>query len=217
MAGFCWTALLGWSQQWNSVAPPRRDTFSGGTGMKRIETLVVVAMLMLGAGVAGAQVTVTSGDGGKTVIETVTNLRYGTVTLTWAADANIAGELRPDSPYWVPGINPDGSMPLSVANEFVGKLNEKAYLGITTWSLPITVYDDASLQLAVGWRALRIRLRGGRHWKHGVSVQRAGQSVLHRDGAGTAPPQQHQAGAWAELRSFPACSAVSLLVADSAV
>ncbi|MGA1981835.1 MAG: hypothetical protein ABSG84_05125 [Acidobacteriaceae bacterium] len=112
--------------------------------MKRIDALNAVAMMLLGALAASAQVTVATGDGGKTVIETVTNLRYGTVTMTWAADANIAGGLRPDSPYWVPGINPDGSMPLSVANEFIAKLNANAYLGITTWSLPITVYDDAS-------------------------------------------------------------------------
>ena len=115
----------------------------------------VPALLLFGAttlatSAASAQVTVTTGAGGKTVIETVTNLRYGTVTLTWPSDANIAGGLRPDSPYWVPGINPDGSMPLSVANEFVNKLNANAYLGITTWSLPITVYDDASCTLPSG-------------------------------------------------------------------
>jgi hypothetical protein len=114
--------------------------------MKRLETLILIAGMM--PPLAHAQVTVTPGDNGKTVIETVTNLRYGTVTLTWSADANIAGDLRRDSPYWVPGINPDGSMPLSVANEFVGKLNANAYLGITTWSLPITVYDDASCGIA---------------------------------------------------------------------
>ena len=118
--------------------------------MKRIEALIALAVLMLGAHAGSAQVSITSGDDGKTVIETVTNLRYGTVTMTWPADANIAGYLRPDSPYWVPGINPDGSMPLSVANEFVAKLNANAYLGITTWALPITVYDDASCGIASG-------------------------------------------------------------------
>ena len=116
--------------------------------MKRIEALLALAVLIFAVHSASAQVTVTTGNNGRTVIETVTNLRYGTVTLTWPSDANIAGYLPHDSPYWIPGINPDGSMPLSVANEFVAKLNERAYLGITTWSLPITVYDDASCGIA---------------------------------------------------------------------
>jgi hypothetical protein len=116
--------------------------------MKCMDTLIVTAAMVLAVTAAKSQVTVTAGDGGKTVIETVTTPTYGTVTLTWPADANIAGGLRPSSPYRVPGINPDGSMPLSVANAFVSKLNDRAYLGITTWSLPITVYDDASCTLA---------------------------------------------------------------------
>jgi hypothetical protein len=66
------------------------------------------------------------------------------VTLTWPADANIAANLQPDSPLWVPGINPDGTMSLSTASEFVSNLNAQVYLGISTWTLPITVYDDAS-------------------------------------------------------------------------
>jgi hypothetical protein len=116
--------------------------------MKCMDTLIVTAAMVLAVTAAKSQVTVTAGDGGKTVIETVTTPTYGTVTLTWPADANIAGGLRPSSPYRVPGINPDGSMPLSVANAFVSKLNDRAYLGIPTWSLPITVYDDASCTLA---------------------------------------------------------------------
>jgi hypothetical protein len=116
--------------------------------MKLSATFIVTIAILLALPSAYSQMTVTAGEGGQTVIETVTKPKYGTVTLTWAADANIAGGLRPGSPYWVPGINPDGSMPLSVASAFVSKLNEKAYLGITTWSLPITVYDDASCTLA---------------------------------------------------------------------
>jgi hypothetical protein len=116
--------------------------------MKCIDTLIITAAMFLAVTAAKSQMTVTAGDVGKTVIETVTTPTYGTVTLTWPADANIAGGLWRDSSYWVPGINPDGSMPLSVANAFVAKLNENAYLGITTWSLPITVYDDASCTLS---------------------------------------------------------------------
>jgi hypothetical protein len=112
--------------------------------MKCTNALIATAAMVLVVTAANSQMTVAAGDGGKTVIETVTTPTYGTVTLTWPADANIAGGLRPDSPYWAPGMNPDGSMPLSVANAFVTKLNENAYLGITTWSLPITIYEDAS-------------------------------------------------------------------------
>jgi hypothetical protein len=85
--------------------------------MKCIDTLIVTAAMVLAVPAANSQMTVTAGDGGKTVIETVTTPLYGTVTLTWPADANIAGSVRPDSPYWVPGINPDGSMALSTAAE----------------------------------------------------------------------------------------------------
>jgi len=115
--------------------------------MKCMDTVIVTAAMVLAVTAANSQMTVTVGDGGKTVIETVTTPTYGTVTLTWPSDANIAGGLWPDSPYWVPGINPDGLMPLSVANAFVAKLNENAYQGITTWSLPITVYDDTKCTL----------------------------------------------------------------------
>jgi hypothetical protein len=92
--------------------------------MKCIDTLIVAAAMVLALRAANGQMTVAPGDGGKTVIETVTTPLYGAVTLTWPADANIAGGLRPDSPYWVPGINPDGSMALSTAAEFVDKLNQ---------------------------------------------------------------------------------------------
>ena len=114
--------------------------------MKWLSILIVLALMILRGRSVSAQ-TVTTGDGGKTVIETVTTPLYDTVTLTWPADANIAGSVRPDSPYWVPGINPDGSMPLSTAAEFVDKLNENAYLGITTWSLPINIFDDTSCSI----------------------------------------------------------------------
>ena len=88
--------------------------------MKYMNTLLLTAAMVLAVAAAKSQMTVTPGDGGKTVIETVTTPTYGTVRLTWAADANIAGGMLPGSPYWVPGINPDGSMPLSVASAFAG-------------------------------------------------------------------------------------------------
>jgi hypothetical protein len=118
----------------------------GDTGMKRIQALIVVALLILGARVARAD-TLTPGDNGRTVIDVVTTPTYGTTTITWLADANFAASLRPDSPYWVPGINRDGSMPLTVAVAFIAQLNKYAYLGITNWRLPTTIYNDSTCTL----------------------------------------------------------------------
>jgi hypothetical protein len=105
--------------------------------------MIVAVLMLLGARAASAD-TLTSGDDGRTVIDTVTTAAYGTTTIKWLADANFAASLRPDSPYWVPGINPDGSMSLRTAAEFINKLNEYGYLGITTWRLPTTFVHDSS-------------------------------------------------------------------------
>jgi len=73
----------------------------------------------------------TSADHGMTVVDVVTTSLYGTTTIKWLADANFAASLTPDSPYWVPGINPDGSMSLGTAVAFIAQLNRNSYLGIT--------------------------------------------------------------------------------------
>jgi hypothetical protein len=118
--------------------------------MKRSHTIILVALAILGARSACADsFTVTSTNGGKTVTDTVTTTLYGTTTITWAADANIAGGLTKDSPYWVDGINPDGSMSLGTAVAFIKKLNDNSYLGINTWRLPITILNDSSCSIAL--------------------------------------------------------------------
>ena len=111
--------------------------------MKRIHAMIMFALMILGVRAACAD-TLTSGDDGRTVIDIVTTPTYGTTTIKWLADANFAASLRPDSPYWVPGINPDGSMSLSTAVEFINQLNHYAYLGITNWRLPTTIAKDDS-------------------------------------------------------------------------
>ena len=105
--------------------------------------MIAVAVILMGARAASAD-TLTSGDHGMTVIDTVTTSAYGTTTIQWLADANFAASLGPNSPYWVDGINPDGSMSLSTAAEFINQLNKNAYLGITNWRLPTTIIDDSS-------------------------------------------------------------------------
>ncbi len=111
--------------------------------MNRVQTIIAVATMILGVRAWG-QDTLTWADHGMTVVDTVTTPINGTTTLKWLADANFAASLRPESPYWVPGINPDGSMSLSTAKAFIDQLNSHAYLGITTWRLPATVYLDLS-------------------------------------------------------------------------
>jgi hypothetical protein len=116
-------------------------------GVKRIHAMIVVALVILGARAACAQDVLTSTNGGMTVTDTVTTTDYGTTTITWLADANFAASLTPDSPYWVEGINPDGSMSLSTAVAFINQLNINSYLGINTWSLPTTIVTDTSCTL----------------------------------------------------------------------
>lgn len=114
--------------------------------MKSIQGLACAAVIAAASGAFAGDV-ITTGDGGLTVIDTVTTAAYGTTTMTWSANANFAASLTPASPYWVPGINPDGSMPLSVAIKFVAKLNQYSYLNISTWSLPMSVPVDQACTL----------------------------------------------------------------------
>jgi hypothetical protein len=111
--------------------------------MKQIQALMAAAVMVMGLR-AACQDTLTPADGGKTVVDVVTTSFYGTTTIKWLADANFAASLRPDSPYWVPGINRDGSMSLSTAKAFIDRLNAHSYLGISNWRLPTTVYTDTS-------------------------------------------------------------------------
>ena len=163
--------------------------------MKGIDTLVVTAAMVLAVTAANSQMTVTAGDGGKTVIETVTTSLYGTVTLTWAADANIAGSVRQGSPYWVPGINPDGSMALSTAAEFVDKLNQNEYLGITTWSLPITIFDDTSCSIDDS-PVTHFAYKCGENVRGNPGYPYSELGNLFYQRSGRDGPQQHRDVAW---------------------
>jgi hypothetical protein len=115
--------------------------------MRRICTMIVVALVIVGARAASAADTLTSTNGGMTVTDVVTTADYGTTTITWLADANFAASLTQDSPYWVPNINSDGSMSLGTAVAFIQKLNDNSYLGINTWRLPTTIVTDTSCTL----------------------------------------------------------------------
>ncbi len=70
--------------------------------------------------------------------------------VTFLANANLAGTLSHDSPYWVSGINPDGSMNLDTLTNFLAALNkpDNPYLGITGWMIPTVMArnPDCSIQ-----------------------------------------------------------------------
>jgi hypothetical protein len=119
--------------------------------MKQFHTTVVLAFLILGAQTASAGIdtdtdTVTHDD--ATVTDTITTALYETTTITWLRDANLAASLTPDSPLWVEGINPDGSMSLSTAVAFINQLNINSYLGINTWRLPTSNLSDTGCSLS---------------------------------------------------------------------
>jgi len=95
--------------------------------MKIIHALIASVMLSTLAGPAQAQLVAT--DGGLTVTDQTTGI-------SWLANGDFARGLTPASPYYVPGINPNGSMSLGSAEALIGKLNAFTYLGHSDWSLP---------------------------------------------------------------------------------
>jgi hypothetical protein len=125
--------------------PERRSAMRRNPrGLGWAQYLLVATTLVFGCSAMAFADTLTAGDGGLSVIDTVTTPTYGTTTIKWLADANFAASLTPSSPYWVPNINPDGSMSLSTAVSFINQLNKTAYLGITNWRLPTTIIQDSS-------------------------------------------------------------------------
>jgi hypothetical protein len=114
--------------------------------MKLVSSFLACAVLLIPAPLAASD-TLTTTNNGMTVVDVVNTPLYGTVTITWLADANFAASLGPDSPYWVPGINPNGSMSLRTAALFIKQLNKYSYLGINTWRLPTTDSQDTTCTL----------------------------------------------------------------------
>jgi hypothetical protein len=117
--------------------------------MTRIRALIIAATMLLGTSTALAD-TLTATLDDQAVLQVMNEFFFGDmkdVRVVWAADANLAGTLiKTDaaSPLLVKGINPDGSMSLSTAVQFIANLNAQAYLGITNWRLPTTYSEDLS-------------------------------------------------------------------------
>lgn len=75
-----------------------------------------------------------------------------TLNVTFLANANLAATLSPTSPYYVGGINPDGSMSAKTLGKFLDALNNQAhpYLGLTGWTVPLVAEygQDSSCTLS---------------------------------------------------------------------
>jgi len=84
---------------------------------------------VLGSGVADASLV--ASDRGETVYDSASDV-------TWLANANLAATKS----FGVSGINPDGSMSWTTAQEWIAALNAANYLGSRRWSLPATMLPD---------------------------------------------------------------------------
>jgi hypothetical protein len=68
---------------------------------------------------------------GQTVYDTA-------AAITWLANANLAAFKT----FGVDGVNPDGSMEWTVAQNWIAALNAARYLGSSQWGLPTTQMPD---------------------------------------------------------------------------
>jgi hypothetical protein len=104
--------------------------------MNRIRTMLAVAVMASCALPAAADTLVPS-NGGLTVTDDTTGI-------TWLANGDIAQGLTPGNPLYVPGINPDGSMSLGTAQQFIDQLNADDYLQHDNWNLPSSTGMDGN-------------------------------------------------------------------------
>ena len=97
---------------------------------------VVVAAALQSIGLiigTDAQAKLVPGADGQTVYDT-------TKQVTWLANANLAAT----NTFGVDGVNPDGSMSWSTAQNWVAAMNKANYLGHNDWILPTTPELDSN-------------------------------------------------------------------------
>jgi hypothetical protein len=107
---------------------------SGPARSTIITMRALVAFAGLCAGVlsfAVAEASLVASEDGETVYDTVNDV-------TWLANANLA-QIRS---FGVSGINPNGSMSWTTAQEWIAAVNAANYLGTSHWSLPATKLPD---------------------------------------------------------------------------
>jgi Protein of unknown function (DUF1566) len=78
-----------------------------------------------------AEASLVASEDGETVYDTVNDV-------TWVANANLAQTKS----FGVSGINPDGSMSWTTAQEWIAAMNAANYLGSSHWSLPAAKLPD---------------------------------------------------------------------------
>src|SRR5580692_4334162 len=96
--------------------------------MKALSTIAAIAVglwcLLNGN---QSQAALLASPDGQTVYDTARDV-------TWLADANLPAAQS----FGVSGINPDGSMGWTTAQEWVAAMNAANYLGTNKWALPAT-------------------------------------------------------------------------------
>jgi hypothetical protein len=106
--------------------------------MTTIKALFVAAALCAAVqNIVVADATLVASDDGEAVYDAVNDV-------TWLANANLAATKS----FGVGGINPDGSMGWTTAQEWIAAMNAANFLGTNRWSLPATrLPDDTCSQM----------------------------------------------------------------------
>jgi hypothetical protein len=81
----------------------------------------------------GAEAALVASENGETVYDSVNDV-------TWLANANLAATKS----FGVRGLNPDGSMAWTTAQNWIAAMNAANYLGSNKWGLPATKLPDAN-------------------------------------------------------------------------
>jgi hypothetical protein len=101
--------------------------------------MMIIRALIVGTICAGvlsfseAQAALVASESRDTVYDTVNDL-------TWLSNANLAATKN----FGVRGINPDGSMSWTTAQNWIAAMNAANYLGSNRWSLPATKLPDTN-------------------------------------------------------------------------
>lgn len=101
--------------------------------MTNYKAAFACAMFLAVWGLGGAKAALVANGGGQTIYDTVNNV-------TWLANANLAETQT----FGVSGINPDGSMSWTTAQDWIDAMNASDYLGSNQWSLPATGVPDTA-------------------------------------------------------------------------
>ncbi len=94
---------------------------------------LLILALLAGLSLSGAAQATLIDRGGGQIYDNALNI-------TWQQNANLAAT----DTFGVSGINSDGSMPWTTANQWIGAMNTADYLGYSNWRLPTTAPVNGS-------------------------------------------------------------------------